>query len=243
MIPLALLPGYAQWGTHLDELLARPEPLWIFGPAGIGVSTLAEAFAARRGVAWTEVGAEDRDGDQAALWLSAQPRGVLASRGPAPAALGCLVLRLPGLEEDSACIPALLQAMAAEEGLQATLPPALMALPCPGNLRELRNRLLRWKLLGQLPTSEPAAHPQFLAEDLASNLHELERFLLHQALRRAYGNRVEAAHRLGVSRRQLYLLIRRHGDPVRGEPGSGDLPLRVRKRNPAQNSSLDPGAR
>jgi DNA-binding NtrC family response regulator len=110
-------------------------------------------------------------------------------------------------------------------------------------LRELRNRLLRWKLLGQLPASEPTSPPRFEAEDLATNLHELERFLLYQALRRAYGNRVEAAQRLGVSRRQLYLLIRRHGDPVRGEPATGDLPRRILKRRPAQNSSPDPGTR
>jgi DNA-binding NtrC family response regulator len=101
----------------------------------------------------------------------------------------------------------------------------------------LRNRLLRWKLMGQLPMAAPVGPPRFEAEDLASNLHELERFLLHQALRRSYGNRVEAAQRLGVSRRQLYLLIRRHGDPVRGEAASGDLPQRVKKRLPAQNSS------
>jgi len=54
---------------------------------------------------------------------------------------------------------------------------------------------------------------------------------------------VEAARRLGVSRRQLYLLIRRHGDPVRGEPAAGDLPHRVKKRLPKQNSSPDQGIR
>jgi hypothetical protein len=54
---------------------------------------------------------------------------------------------------------------------------------------------------------------------------------------------VEAAGRLGVSRRQLYLLIRRHGDPVRGEPPSGDLPHRIRKRRTIQNSSPGEGAR
>nr|WP_279341214.1 helix-turn-helix domain-containing protein [Geothrix sp. SG198] len=103
--------------------------------------------------------------------------------------------------------------------------------------------MLRWKLLGQLPEPEPAGPPRFEAEDLATNLHDLERFLLHRALRRAYGNRVETALRLGVSRRQLYLLIRRHGDPVRGEAASGDLPQRMKRRRSAQNSSLDTDAR
>jgi hypothetical protein len=245
MIPLALLPGFAQWGAHLEALLARPEALWICGPAGAGGSILAAELAAQRGVPWTDAA----DAATASAWLAAHPRGVVAARSAPSGGLDCLVLRLPGLEEDPACIPAILRAMAAEEGVEGaegierSLPPALAALPCPGNLRELRNRLLRWKLLGQLPAAEPTGTPRFDAEDLASNLHDLERFLLHQALRRAYGNRAEAAQRLGVSRRQLYLLIRRHGDPVRGDPGVGELPLRVRKRRPAQNSSPDQGIR
>jgi hypothetical protein len=238
VIPLALLPGFAQWGAHLEELIARPEALWIHGPVGSGVSTLAAELAARRGVPMREVDTLAA----AAEWLAGEPRGVVAARW-SPGSLSCLELRLPGLEEHPEAIPALVAALAVEEGLEGPLPPSLSALPCPGNLRELRNRLLRWKLLRQSPASEPAGPPRFEAEDLATNLHVLERFLLHQALRRAYGNRVEAARRLGVSRRQLYLLIRRHGDPVRGEDGSGDLPRRVQKRRPTQNSSPDPETR
>jgi hypothetical protein len=232
VIPLALLPGFAQWGAHLDELLARPEGLWIHGPSGSGASTLAADLAQRRGVAWMEA----VEVDPAEAWFSTHPRGIVAARVAAPGHLPCLALRLPGLEEHPEAIVGLLAAFAAEEGLEGPLPTALGTLPCPGNLRELRNRLLRWKLMGQLPAA-PVGPPRFEAEDLASNLHELERFLLHQALRRSYGNRVEAAQRLGVSRRQLYLLIRRHGDPVRGEASTGDLPQRVKKRLPAQNSS------
>jgi len=238
MLPLALLPGFAQWGAHLEELIARPEALWIHGPVGSGVSTLAAELAARRGVAMLEA----TSAAAAAEWLAGEPRGVVAARS-APDHLPCLELRLPGLDEHPEAIPALLAALAAEESLEGDLPASLGALPCPGSLRELRNRLLRWKLLGQSPASEPAGPPRFEAEDLATNLHALERYLLHQALRRAYGNRVEAARRLGVSRRQLYLLIRRHGDPVRGEEGSGDLPRRILKRRPAQNSSPDSGTR
>jgi hypothetical protein len=239
VIPLPLLPGFRRWGAHLEELLARPESLWIHGPAGSGVTTAAAEFAQRRGAPWFEAGTAE----EGATWTATHPGGVVAARNPMPPGLACLELRLPALEEDPACLPGLLAALAEEEGVPAPWPPALEALPCPGNLRELRNRLLRWKLLGQVPGPEPAGPPRFEAEDLATNLHELERFLLHRALRRAYGNRVEAALRLGVSRRQLYLLIRRHGDPVRGESAAGDLPLRLRKRRSAQNSSLDTGTR
>lgn len=239
MIPLALLPGFAHWGAHLDELLARSEPLWLHGPPGCGASTLAALFATRRGQEWMDA----LDAGAAETWLENHPGGLVAARMAPSGSTACLVLRLPGLDEHPECIPGILMHLAQEEGLEGPLPPALGALPCPGNLRELRNRLLRWKLLGQLPASEPAGPPRFEAEDLASNLHELERFLLHQALRRAYGNRVEAAQRLGVSRRQIYLLIRRHGDPVRGEPSAGDLPRRILKRHVVQNSSPDTEAR
>ena len=239
MLPLALRPGFARWGAQLEALLARPEALWICGPPGSGVSSLAEALAQRRGVPWLE----SHSLETTTTWLAAHPRGLVAAREPAPMPFPCLALRLPALDEEPASLPGLLLALAEEEGIPGPLPPALGALPCPGNLRELHNRLLRWKLLGQLPEAETGGPPRFEAEDLATNLHELERFLLHRVLRRAYGNRVEAAQRLGVSRRQLYLLIRRHGDPVRGEPGSGDRPKRLLKQHPAQNSSPGSGTR
>ena len=231
VIPLPLLPGFARWGAHLDELLARPEGLWIHGPAGSGVSALAAELAARRGVPWLEA----PDGAGGPPWLAAHPRGVVATQEAPPGSTPCLALRLPGLDEEPAAIPRLLEALAAEEGLAGPLPPALGRLPCPGNLRELRNRLVRWKLLGQLPEPESSGPPRFETEGLATNLHELERFLLHRALRRAYGNRTEAAGRLGVSRPQLYALIRRHGDPVRGEAATGEVPARLKRKPPARS--------
>lgn len=227
MIPRACLPGFAQWGARLEEVLARPEGLWICGPDGCGTSTLAAELAVHRGAPWTEAA-----GVEPGAWLAAHPAGILAAKTPPPPGCPALVLRLPSLDEQPEAIPGLLAALAQEEGLAGPLPEALGQLPCPGNLRELRNRVLRWKLLGQVPAPEAEGPLRLEAEDLATNLHDLERFLLHRALRRAYGNRVETARRLGVSRRQLYLLIRRHGDPVRGELPSGDLPRRMAKRSP-----------
>ncbi|HJW09477.1 MAG TPA: helix-turn-helix domain-containing protein, partial [Holophagaceae bacterium] len=222
MIPWTLLPGLAQ--LDLPALAARPEVLWIHGESGTGCTTLAKELAEHRGGGLLE--AEGQDAAALRAWIQAHPRGVVMARGPAPE-LPVMGLRLPPLAEHPEAIPALLELMAAEEGLEGEMPAALGRLPCPGNLRELRNRVLRFKLLGHVPEgSESGGPPRFDAEDLATNLHQMEAFLLHRALRRSYGNRAEAARRLGVSRRQLYLLIRRHGDPVRGEAASGDLPQR-----------------
>lgn len=235
MIPMNCLPGSAQWRS-LDALLLHAGPLWVYGETGTGVSTVAAWMAGQRAGGLLD----DADRVEAAAleaWIAAHPSGVLAAHlgpedpGLAGAATRCLPFRLLALQDDPASVPRCLEALAAEEGLTGAPPPALGALPCPGNLRGLRNRLVRWKLLGQLPEKSAGGPGLPLeTEDLAANLHVLERVLLHRALRRSYGNRVEAASRLGVSRRQLYLLIARHGDPVRGELPSNAGPKRLNKK-------------
>ena len=238
MIPLECLPGFSTWGRSLEHLLARPEPLWVFGDTGCGASSVGAELARNRGVAFLDDA--DRQEDLPA-WVRLHPRGVLAARSapPEPLAGICLELRIPSLDEDPLVVAECLALLAQEEGIPAPLPPALGLLPCPGNLRGLRNRLLRWKLLGQLPEAVPAAAGALPtdSDDLATNLHLLERLLLHRALRRSYGNRVEAARRMGVSRRQLYLLIARHGDPVRGEVSTSLGPKRLSRARMRQNSS------
>ncbi len=242
MIPLERMPGFGAWGRALKELLDRPEPLWVHGESGTGASWVAKLLAGRREVAFLDEG--DRLAPEAlATWLAANPRGVLAAHaGPESVqAAPFIALRLPGLHEEPESVAGCLAVQAAEEGLAAALPPALARLPCPGNLRGLRNRVVRWKLLGQLPEDTPKATGEgplpLDSDELATNLHVLERLLLHRVLRRSYGNRVEAARRLGVSRRQLYLLIARHGDPVRGEPPTSEGPKRLGKARMRQNFS------
>ncbi len=236
MISLEALPGYRDWGPHLDTLRYFDGPLWIHGEPGSGVTAFADFLALARGCGVLD-DAERKAPEDVAAWLELNPRGILAahvdleSSPHREAAADCLAFRLPTFEDDPASAEACMRAMAREERM-TDAPAALAALPCPGHLRGLKNRLLRWKLLRQLP-DPPGSRMDALAleaEDLATNLHELERVLLHRALRRSYGNRVEAAHRLGVSRRQLYLLIARHGDPVRGELPVDAGPKRLIKR-------------
>ena len=242
MISLEHMPGYARWGSGLDALVARPEPIWVFGALGSGVSTLARILADRRQVAFFD-DAERVDPPEVLRWLGENPRGIFASHLSPEAEVvsgagsHCLVLRLESLDEDPPAIGNCLASLAEEEGITGSLHPvmrALGALPCPGNLRGLRNRLVRWKLLGQLPETledtSTAEMRELDDEDLATHLHQLERVLLHRALRRSFGNRVEAARRLGVSRRQLYLRIDRHGDPLRGEIPTHPGPKRLLRR-------------
>lgn len=231
----AALPGFRAWAGALGALASHPGPLWIHGPAGCGVSTLGAWLARERGCGLLD-DAESRSPEERLAFLAREGRGVLASHlGPEDPAVAreagtCLAFRIPGLEEAPGDLAPCLAALAAEEGVEGPLPPALALLPCPGNLRGLRNRLVRWKLLGQLPEEPAQSLPLPDSEDLAANLHLLERILLHRALRRSYGNRVEAARRMGVSRRHLYLLIARHGDPVRGEVPTREGPKRLRRR-------------
>jgi len=247
MIPLDILPGSARWRGSLEAVLDHPGPLWVYGAPGTGVSTAASWMAARRNGGLLD-DADRLDPDALDAWIAGHPRGVLgAHRGPEdPAVAGpacrCLAFRLQALDEEPEGVGPCLAAMAAAEGIPGPLPEALGALPCPGDLRGLHNRLVRWKILGQLPEPGPSLGVDLPleTEDLAANLHVLERVLLHRALRRSYGNRVEAAGRLGVSRRQLYLLIARHGDPVRGELPSHPGPKRLNKR---PNSSLPASSR
>jgi hypothetical protein len=235
MIPMAQMPGYARWGSALPALLALEAPLWIHGEAGCGVTWIAAWIAQQRGTQ-VQDDAELMEPGLRERWLLQHPRGVLGSHRPpeepsvALSASRCVALRLHSLEEDPEAMSTCLELLAREESVALPLPPTLGLLPCPGNLRGLRNRLVRWKLLGQLPDEVPVGPLPLAAEDLASNLHVLERLLLHRALRRSYGNRMEAARRLGVSRRQLYLLIARHGDPVRGEFPTSAGPKRLGKQ-------------
>ena len=245
MIPMERLPGHARWGASIDALALLDAPLWVYGAPGSGVSAMVAALAQMRGEELLD-DAERRDGAALDEWLQLHPRGVLGSHcAPeedrvAPIAARCVAFHLPSLEEDAASVAGCLEILATDEGIASPIPPALAQLPCAGNLLGLRNRLRRWKLLGQLPDEEPVGGGQLPleAEDIATNLHVLERLLLHRALRRSYGNRVEAAQRLGVSRRQLYLLVARHGDPVRGESPVNAGPKRFKKQQGRQNSSM-----
>ena len=102
----------------------------------------------------------------------------------------------------------------------------LLAHRWPGNVRELRNAIERAVILceGGLVTSEhlpiAVARPVRAQEVLPAaaafpteglQLETIERGLVEKALARARNNKSQAAKLLGLSRGQLYSLLRRHG--------------------------------
>jgi transcriptional regulator with PAS, ATPase and Fis domain len=145
--------------------------------------------------------------------------------------LSVFEIHLPPLRERPQDVLVLAQAFLDEIGETVGRPAAglsedareqLLAHTWPGNVRELRNAVERAVILchGGLVTREhlpmTVARPPAAAaaSDLPATglrLEAVERDLLAKALTRASHNKSEAARLLGVSRGQLYSLLRRHG--------------------------------
>jgi transcriptional regulator with PAS, ATPase and Fis domain len=102
-------------------------------------------------------------------------------------------------------------------GLTRTAKEALLQHAWPGNVRELRNALERAAILceGGLITAEHlslvahrgSAHVETPA---AAPLHVLERDMIVRALAECGGNRSKTAARLGITRAQLYVRLRKY---------------------------------
>jgi DNA-binding NtrC family response regulator len=106
----------------------------------------------------------------------------------------------------------------------------------PGNIRQLKNEIQRAVALSapggivepahlspelnhtRLPSmSEPGGRPFRSAPNLASAIEQVERDMIQSALDRAGGNISESARALGLTRRGLYLKLRRLGLDSRAE--------------------------
>jgi len=115
---------------------------------------------------------------------------------------------------------------------------ALRAYPFPGNVRELKNALIRSAALcgnglitlDCLPSyiiEKSAVRPEVPATVIAGNsiisdwptMEELQRRYLQLALEKVHGNRQHAAGLLGVARRTIQRLIARYGMIVPGSDG------------------------
>ncbi|MEZ5312356.1 MAG: sigma 54-interacting transcriptional regulator [Thermoanaerobaculia bacterium] len=151
--------------------------------------------------------------------------------------LSVFEIHLPPLRERPDDILVLAEAFLEEIGASIGRPAAgisedareqLLAHSWPGNVRELRNAIERAVILcrGGLVTREhlplslarPVAQTVAIAAPPAADfpvegvaLGAVERELLQKALARAGNNKSRAAKLLGLSRGQLYSLLRRHG--------------------------------
>jgi len=145
--------------------------------------------------------------------------------------LAVLTLRLPPLRERAEDIAPLAEHFLARACADYGLPPktltadasrALIAYTWPGNVRELANVIERAMVVSKGSTILPENLPPHLFEtrpvttgdtplmpDLSLEAAEREQIL--RALQASGGKRVEAARRLGLSRRTLYRKLDRYG--------------------------------
>jgi DNA-binding NtrC family response regulator len=109
----------------------------------------------------------------------------------------------------------------------------------PGNIRQLKNEIQRavalsapggmiepthlspeigtTRLAGTLPSNAPPRHAPLSAANLATAVEQVERDMIQHALDRSSGNISETARVLGLTRRGLYLKMRRLGLDTRVE--------------------------
>ena len=132
-------------------------------------------------------------------------------------------IRLPPLRDRASDIPLFADAFLQDIGRSMSAPPArltpeargmLVAHPWPGNVRELRNVLERAAILCEGSFITPQ-HLSLNAERMTppsptSDLKVTERRTIEQVLRETDGNKAKAARRLGLTRTQLYVRLRKY---------------------------------
>jgi transcriptional regulator with GAF, ATPase, and Fis domain len=132
-------------------------------------------------------------------------------------------IRLPPLRERRGDVPLLAEAFLLRLSTSMGLPrvgvtPEAMEKLCahswPGNVRELQNALERAFILAEHGAIKPAhlsLHAAVVRGERGTDLGVLERQKIEQVLRETDGNKAKAARRLGLTRTQLYVRLRKHG--------------------------------
>jgi DNA-binding NtrC family response regulator len=90
----------------------------------------------------------------------------------------------------------------------------LLAHTWPGNVRELRNVLERAAIMCDDGVIEPqhlSLHAKAAAPSPPNDLGAMERQAIENVLRQTDGNKAKAARKLGLTRTQLYVRLRRYG--------------------------------
>ena len=91
---------------------------------------------------------------------------------------------------------------------------ALLAYTWPGNVRELRNVLERAAILsddGVIERRHLSLHEKTASVAPTNDLNAMERQTIENVLHQTGGNKSKTARRLGLTRTQLYVRLRRYG--------------------------------
>ena len=132
-------------------------------------------------------------------------------------------IQLPPLRERTRDIPLLVEAFLrdisrtigrAPTDLTREANDLLLNYAWPGNIRELRNALERAAILWRADSSRspPVAHTDPIARSSTptADLRGAERRAIEKALRETDGNKAKTARRLGLTRTQLYVRLRKY---------------------------------
>ena len=138
--------------------------------------------------------------------------------------LGVFDIQIPPLRERPSDIVPLSETFLQEIGRSFGRPPAglarearqaLLQYEWPGNVRELRNVLERASILCEgalIEADHLGLHPNARApRNDTTDLGVVERTTIAKVLQECRGNKTKAARRLGLSRTQLHLRIRKYG--------------------------------
>jgi transcriptional regulator with PAS, ATPase and Fis domain len=130
---------------------------------------------------------------------------------------------LPPLRDRLSDVPLLAEGFLAELGQSMGCAPArladeareaLISYHWPGNVRELRNVLERAAILSDEGLIEPchlSLRPPAVPQASPHDLGAMERGTIEAVLRQTDGNKSKTARRLGLTRTQLYVRLRRYG--------------------------------
>ena len=138
--------------------------------------------------------------------------------------LGVFDIHLPPLRERARDIPLLAERFLSDIARAGGRPPAtltqeasdtLLKYGWPGNVRELRNALERAAILcegGRITPRHLSLHAELIAPSSAptADLRAAERRAIEKALRETDGNKAKTARRLGLTRTQLYVRLRKY---------------------------------
>ena len=138
--------------------------------------------------------------------------------------LGVFDIQIPPLRERAADIVPLSETFLQEigrsfgrpaAGLTREARQALLRYEWPGNVRELRNVLERASILCEgalIDADHLSLHPNARSpRNDTTDLGVVERTTIAKVLQECRGNKTKAARRLGLSRTQLHLRIRKYG--------------------------------